>query len=1055
MRSLLTKTSMILLIAIAFSFSAFAQYSPTKLMYSGVSPADPVTNCPFAITINATDNSGVPQDVDTDTEVAILQYWGNGTLAGTFVQTMYAGTHSVTFDDITYTAVEGVLIKFQPISGMALDSSKQIVNIKQGPVTAKILDVYNKAYVNVTNHTFTVRALNSDGNPNMYYDGYDVELKMVSGPGNFVGTTVETAMNGVAIFDNLAFDTPGNYVFTATVPGLADPMSVTVMVYAVPTFTELIVPQYIKGVGTYPGNGRTPQYALVRFSNLQANTEYSFITTGMDVADVPTSYVGAGNNFFYDYTNDSYTYNSSMGNLNNASTRSTFKTGSGQTTKDIWVNLVPTSDSKFDEGNSVVWCVYLGNEFGDQISRNTTTNTSFSIKYGTSTNDATGLYDYNSRVTEKHYLVFKDMYGVTLTAAIVQDDGAYLGQGPYFYSEIDNSETGWGTFLPNNLSSGLGSIVEYDKNGQELYTWTDTDGIWAGVNTINPYKGATGINFQTPHVTFSNLTSGQSLCNEGSFDFVWDYSGVSTLTIQVSVDLGETWTTIVAGYPAAEGHYNWLIQRTTYSDKELMFRIYSDEHPEVNEYLDGVNIFDTPEIDHFSKGEVYCIGTEVTIEVVAEGTGIQYQWYRDGVLMPGENLPYLYWESISYSNTGIYHCVITGGAGCADVETDGIVVYVARETAIAKQPQAMFVNLGASAFLEVDPAANGIPVEYKYYYQWYANGIAMVDDARIQGTNSRKLIFNSTVFADLNKEYSCKVSALCGIAYSDTVSLVQTDISIVTQPQDQRFCAGEDVTFNATVQNNKNLDVKYFWYKGQNRLVNLNNKISGANTTTLTIYNIQESDMGSYSLVVEIIGETYNYKSMSAFLFVVTPPVITFQSEDLTIEENSPINLEVKYRTTTTQNLISWKKDGADLGVSTAQYYKASASTDDAGYYICTIQNECGIAESNPIKVNVTIPGITGVEEVVAGEVLLSAPQPNPASDFAQISYNLPAQTAVTFTVTDMFGKTIATFEQNEMNAGVYQFNLNVKDLNITSGIYFINLRTNFGITSQKLIVLE
>lgn len=1039
--------------------------TPTQLVVSGLTPANPVTNVPFTLTIRAVDEYGVPKYVASNTDVRVLLYWGNGTLAGTTTKTMAAGTNVISFNDLKYNVAEGMQVKFQAISGVALDSGKHNIYVKTGPTNAKFFDVYTKGYTGVVNHTFTVRALNADGNPNEYYDFYPITLNLLSGPGTIGGTTTQIAMNGIATFNDITFSAAGTYVFSAIVPGLANPQSVTVTVKDVPAFAELIIPSHIKGDGSFlpTGNGRAPQFALVSFSGLHPNTEYTYVTSGMLAADVPTTYFGAGNNLYYDYKTNTYSYTSNATSLSNSAERSTFKTGASETTKQIWVNLVPTTNSKFNVGNQVVWCVYLANEFGDQISRNTTVQTSLSARFGTGTNDVTGLYDKNSRLNPKNYVVFYDMNGKALSAALIQDEGATLTtvgfphQAPAFYANLDYSNGAWATFVPNNLGGGIRSISEYTVNGVKVFDWTDDDAIWAGVNTINPNKGSNGLAFETPFVEFTNLDSYSNICNTGSFDFMWDYNGVETLSIQVSLDNGDTWETIVAGYPASEGKFNWMIQRVSFADKYLMFRIFSDEHPYIVDQADGVMIFDTPQIDNYSKSEVYCKGSEVTIEVIATGSNILYQWYKDGIIMPGQNLPYLYFKTIDYNNTGVYHCVISGSAasGCNSVQTGDIVVYIARPTSIAKQPQSMFINLGGSAFFEIDPAANGIPTTYKYYYQWYSDGTAMKDDARIQGTQGRILTFNSVIFSDLAKKYTCRVTALCGIAYSDTVRLTQSEISIVTQPKDKRLCEGEDVVLDVAVQNNKNLEVKYYWMKGSYRVTN-DARISGANTTTLTITDVKESDMGNYQLVVEIAGKEYKLYSNGAYVYVVTIPVITFQTPNQNLVEDDELELEIKSKSTTTVQNVSWKKDDVLLPeYTTTKLYKQFVETGDAGSYVCTIQNECGTVVSDPIIVKVAAKGISSVEEIVAGEVILNQPVPNPTSEYTQFDYVLPAQSQVTISITDMFGKSVASFDQKTLTEGTYKFEVNVSELNIPSGIYFINVSTKFGVSTQKLIVLE
>lgn len=1044
--------------------------TPTKLLVTSVVPVNPMVNIPFNVTLRSVDDNGIPKYVNTNTVIKVSLYYGNGTLAGTMQQTMLANTNTVSFPDLKYSLEEGMQLKFEVVSGMSLSSVKENLYVKAAPTVAKLVDLYTKGFTGVVHHKFTVQMLNADGTPNQYYDNINISLTLLSGPASLSGTTSQKSVAGIATFNDIVFTTAGTYVISASVPGMANPQSVTVVVKALPTFADVIVPQYVKGDGSFlpSGNGRMPQYALVTFTGLHENTVYTYTTSNVlttEVAD-PTNF-GAGNNIYYDYQTDSYSYTSAATNLADPANRSTFKTGVGETSKTIWVNIVPTTNSRFNVGNTLNWLVQLGNEFGERISRNVSVKTSKAARFGTTSTDVTGIYDPNSRLTPKDYLVFYDNLNNVITATIVQDDGATLitpgfpHQSPAYFANLDNVNSAWGTFIPNNLASGITKIALFDKNGTQKFVWTDNDAVWAGVDTRNHNQGSAGFAFYTPYVKFLNLSTNSEICNEGEFDFTWDYNGVNTVTIQVSFDNGTNWQTIVAGWPASDGHYKWMIQRTTYSGKQLQFRIFSDEHPFVQNLATNVYIFDTPQISSHSKSDVYCQNSEVTLETVATGSDLHYQWYRDGVLLPGETNPFLYFAHIDYANTGIYYCIVSGSVNaygdprCPSVQTEDIVVYVARPTSIAKQPQPYFVNIGGSAYLDVDPAANGLPPTYTFKYQWYADGIAMKDDNRIQGTKSRVLIFNTVLFSDLSKEYSCTVTALCGTATSDKIKLGQAEISVSKQPKDFYGCVGSDVKLEATVQNDQNYTLNYYWMKGSYRLVD-NNHIVGSNTTTLNLLNADESDNAAYKLVVENVDKGYSIYSQTATVMLITSPIISKQSSDIVTNEGAKLTLFVELKNSMPTQTVKWTKDGVEIpNANSLTYTVSNAELTDAGTYVCSITNTCGETLSKPIVVSVTPKGIASVEEIVNGEVVLNQPVPNPANVNTNISFTIPSFTNVNLTITDIFGKTIATIENANYAAGVYNFSINTNELNIPSGVYYINLDTKFGVTTQKLMIVK
>lgn len=1040
--------------------------TPTKLAVDSYFPENPMQNIPFTIVLKSIDDNGVAKYVNSNTTIKASVYYGTGVLMGTTTKTMVAGTNRLSFDDLKYNKVEPLEIKFEVLSGDPLEHTKKSYIMQPAPTIAKFVDLYSKGHVGVVHHKFYVQAQNADGTPNIYYDNYTVNLNLISGPAALTGTTSKKTIDGIATFDDIIFPVAGTYVLGATVPGLTLQQNITVTVLNQPTFSTLIIPQFIKGNGSFlpTGNGRTPSFALVKFDGLHPNTEYTFVTTGVLPTEVATPTVlGAGNNIYYDYKTNSYSYTSAATNIADPANRSVVKTGPGQTSLTFWVNIVPTTNSRFTNlSNLIHWLVLLGNEYGDVISRNVSATSSKQIEYGTNSTQATGFYDTDSRLAPKTYLVFYDNANNPVTTTLIQDEDATLitpgfpHQAPYFYEMLENSNGAWATFLPNTLASGVRKIEHRTMDGAIAYTWTDPDGTWNGISTINPNKGSAGLYFETPHVKFLNLTNNSNICNEGVFTFLWDAHGVYSVTIQASIDDGETWTTIGTGIDATLGKLDWKVQRATWQGKSLQFRIYSDEHPYLVNLATNVFIYDTPVIEHHSKGEVYCINSEVTLETVATGTGLNYQWYRDGELLPGENNPFLYFNKIDYKNTGIYYCIVSSPfSGCKSVQTNDIVVYVARPTAIGKQPQTMFANTGGSAYFEVDPAANGIPVAYTYTYQWYADGVAMTDNARIQGTKNRKLIFNVVQSTDIGKTYTCTISALCGTATTEGVKLSQFDVSFSQQPTDKRGCSGESVTITSALTNQNNVKVKYQWMKGTYRLIN-NDRISGADSPELTIKKASKDDNGAYQLVVEVVDKGYSIKSKTVTVFVVSKPEIANQPTSIEVAEGRELLIPIDLGSTAKPYTIEWYKDGNKIDDATEPTYRVAVATAaDAGTYSIIITNECGSITSADIVVKVKAPGITSVDETVAGEPVLFAPVPNPATNLSVVQFTLPVETLANITLSDIYGNQVAVLANGNISSGLHNLTVNAGELKLANGIYFINMTTKFGTFSQKLVIVQ
>ena len=67
-------------------------------------------------------------------------------------------------------------------------------------------------------------------------------------------------------------------------------------------------------------------------------------------------------------------------------------------------------------------------------------------------------------------------------------------------------------------------------------------------------------------------------------------------------------------------------------------------------------------------------GTLTVLEVVAEGHDLNYQWEKDGILIPDENLAQLTLMDVNSNNTGIYRVNLEGT--CGNLSSDSIFLYV-------------------------------------------------------------------------------------------------------------------------------------------------------------------------------------------------------------------------------------------------------------------------------------------------------------------------------------------------------------------------------------------
>lgn len=76
---------------------------------------------------------------------------------------------------------------------------------------------------------------------------------------------------------------------------------------------------------------------------------------------------------------------------------------------------------------------------------------------------------------------------------------------------------------------------------------------------------------------------------------------------------------------------------------------------------------------------------------------------------------------------------------------------------------------------------------------------------------------------------------------------------------------------------------------------------------------------------------------------------------------------------------------------------------------------------------------------------------PNPASDMAQLNYNLASESPVTITIYDVTGKVISTETKGTEAAGRHFSTINTASM--ANGFYTVSVQTNAGRSTSKLIV--
>ena len=200
---------------------------------------------------------------------------------------------------------------------------------------------------------------------------------------------------------------------------------------------------------------------------------------------------------------------------------------------------------------------------------------------------------------------------------------------------------------------------------------------------------------------------------------------------------------------------------------------------------------------------------------------------------------------------------------------------------------------------------------------------------------------------------SSTISGCTGTATS-TVT-VNTPPAITVQPVAPAapVCPGFSVTFNVTATGS---GLTYQWQQNGTNLVD-NAQVSGANTNTLTISNVNASNAGAYRVIVSGSCPP-SVTSNAVTLVVATPPTITTQPVNRTVCEGGTTTFSVVAGGTPTPAIYQWQlsTDGVTFnnlttnGSFTPTLTVPNVTLSMNGYrYRVIVTNSCGQSTTSSI----------------------------------------------------------------------------------------------------------
>lgn len=372
------------------------------------------------------------------------------------------------------------------------------------------------------------------------------------------------------------------------------------------------------------------------------------------------------------------------------------------------------------------------------------------------------------------------------------------------------------------------------------------------------------------------------------------------------------------------------------------------------------------------ESQTVVIGNPVSlVGTSVGGNQIAYQWFKDGLLLPGKTGSTLTISYFSSSDAGSYTVQATNSIG-SQMSRPGILTATATSLPpmITAQPGARRVTAGS--YLSFSVVVSG---SAPFTYQWFKN------DVPLPGETGASYFILSVQASDVGS-YSVRISNIAGTVTSVSALLTLLGPPSVTMPPSPiSVSAGSTATFSATVDLNGATDLFYYWVKDGRPL---SDRITSSSpNVTLTLPNVQTIDEGNYALNLFTSGGAV--QSTSARLTVLRAPTFIIQPEDATVNAGETVSFSTTVEGNPTPS-FQWFRDNAPVaGATFPQLTLSQVQTAHAGNYTLVATNAQGSATSRLARL--TVQGPTAYTPVS----ILQQPVSQTASQGSTVTFSVTA----------------------------------------------------------------
>ncbi len=326
---------------------------------------------------------------------------------------------------------------------------------------------------------------------------------------------------------------------------------------------------------------------------------------------------------------------------------------------------------------------------------------------------------------------------------------------------------------------------------------------------------------------------------------------------------------------------------------------------------------------------VVTAGQVLSLSVSAQGEGtLQYQWFKNGVEMPGEVGPVLDFLPLALGDSGRYEVRVTDLSG--SLLSSAVILRVApgSDLQITSQPQGITVQEGVNTSIRVEASGSGT-----LRYQWYHNGRA------VTGGTTAVLQLQSVRLGQAGAYY-VEVSDSTSTVTSRQVELIVLPgaVQIVDQIGDQMLHSGQSVSLWVEVAMQEPVPLQYQWFRN-------GAPVTFATGPTLQISSFSVANEGVYTVRITtpsttLESEPINVQLNRQGIFITRNP----GSYEVLIGGQVTFSVEaVSERPLTYQ----WFHNNVEIpGAISPQLTIPAVSSSDSGDYHVQISNSISFASS-------------------------------------------------------------------------------------------------------------